>query len=71
MTAHGSGMETVLLGGEVGRDEGKDICWNAVDMGKEVLPLANGRQRDRNILVELGDRLQSEAAEVVSARFLK
>ena len=31
MATHRSGMETVLLGGKVGRDEGKDIRWNAVD----------------------------------------
>ena len=34
MMTHGSGMETVLLGGEVGRDEGDDIHREAVDGNK-------------------------------------
>ena len=42
MATHRSGMETVLLGGEVGRDEGKDIRRDAVDGDERVLPLANG-----------------------------
>ena len=46
VTAHRSGTETVFLGGEVGRDEGKDIRWNAVDASEGVPPLANGCQRD-------------------------
>ena len=33
MTAHRSGKETVILR-EVGGDQGKDIRWNAVDMGE-------------------------------------
>ena len=45
MTAHRSGMETVLLG-EVGGDEGKNIDRDAIDVGKGVLPLANGCQCD-------------------------
>ena len=42
MTAHRSGMETVLLGGEVGGDEGKDLGRNAVDSSEGVPPLMNG-----------------------------
>ena len=45
MTAHRSGMEKVLLGSEMGGDEGKDIRWDAVDESERVLPLASGCQR--------------------------
>ena len=45
MTAHRSGMKTVLLGSEMGRDEGEDIRWDAVDESERVLPLADGCQR--------------------------
>ena len=44
MTAHRSDMEKVLLGGGVGRDEGKDIRWDMVDESERVLPLVNGCQ---------------------------
>ena len=45
MAAHERGTETVLLGREVGGDEGKDIQRDAVDVNEGVLPLADGRQR--------------------------
>ena len=46
MATHRSGMETVLLGWEVGGDEGKDIRRNAVDKSEGVPPFTNGCQCD-------------------------
>jgi hypothetical protein len=37
MTAYETGAETVLLGGEMGGDEGKDIQRDAVMRAKEFL----------------------------------
>ena len=61
MTTHERGTETVPLGGEVGGDEGEDIQWDAVDGNEGVLPLAYGCQCGRSILVELRNRIRSEA----------
>ena len=45
MTADESGAESVLLGRQVGGDEGKNVQWDAVDGSKRVLPFAYGYQR--------------------------
>ena len=45
MAAYRSGVKKVLLGSEIGRDEGKDIRWDAVDESERVLPLADDCQR--------------------------
>ena len=45
MTAYLTGFEKVLLGREVGGDEGKDVQRNAVDVGEGVLPFADACQR--------------------------
>ena len=71
MATNRSGIENVLLGIEVGRDERKDIRWDAVDGSEGVPPLANGCQRSRSIFVELGNDLQSETARIISTSFVK
>ena len=43
MTAHRSGIETVLLGREVGGDQGEDVHRDAIDASEGILPLADGR----------------------------
>ena len=40
-TTHTTGTETVLLGTEVGGDEGKDIQWNAIDVSEGVPPFTD------------------------------
>ena len=45
MTAHRSGVETVLLGREVGRDQGEDVHRDAIDASEGVFPFADGCQR--------------------------
>ena len=66
MTADKSGAESVLLGREVGGDEGKNVEWDAVDGSKRVPPFAYGYQRGRSVPVELRNGVQSEAVEEVS-----
>ena len=41
MTAHETGAETILVGSEVGGNEGKDIQRDAVDWNERVLPFAD------------------------------
>jgi hypothetical protein len=55
MAAYGAGAEKVLLGREMGGDEGKDIQWDTVYGNERVPPFANSRQRGRGLLVELGN----------------
>jgi len=66
MTAYVTGPETVLLGEEVGGDEGKDVQRDTVDINEGVPPLADICQRGRSIPVELGDVVKGEATEEVS-----
>ena len=66
MTTHESGAKAVLLRGEVGRDERKDIQRNAVDAGKGVPPFSDGCKCGRNVPVELRNRVQGEAANRIS-----
>lgn len=68
MAAYKSGTETVPLGREVGGDERKDIQRESVDGNKGVLPLADGRQRCRNVLVELRDVIEGEAVGQINTR---
>ena len=63
MTTNERGAEAVLLGREVGRDERKDVQRYAVDGNEGVLPLANGCQCGRSVLVELRDLVWGEAAK--------
>jgi hypothetical protein len=44
MTTYKTGAETVLLGREMGGDEGKDIGWDAVYANKGVPPFADSHQ---------------------------
>jgi hypothetical protein len=44
MTAHETGAEPVLVGREVGGDEGKDVHRDTVYANEGVFPLANSRQ---------------------------
>jgi hypothetical protein len=69
MSAHETGAKTILLGREMGRDEGKDIQRDSVYVNERVPPLANSRQCGRGILVELGNTIESEAMEEVSVSF--
>ena len=70
MAADEGGEEPVLLGRQVGGDEGKNIERDAVDGGKRVLPFADGCQCGRSVPVELGNGIQGEAAEGVRKSFL-
>jgi hypothetical protein len=67
MAAHGTGTETVLLGREVGGDEGKDIQRDAICASERVPPFANSRQRGRGLLIKLRHLIERDAAEEVSA----
>ena len=54
-TAHESGPEPVRLEREVGGDQGKSLQRDAIYGNEGVPPLADGRQRGRDIPVELRD----------------
>jgi len=69
MTANKTGAEAVLLGREIRGDDGKDIQRDAVYANEGVPPLADIRQRGRDILVELGNIIEGEAVEEVSVLF--
>ena len=71
MSAYETSAKTVLLGREMGGDEGKNIQRDAVYVNEGVSPLADSRQRGRDILVKLGNAIEGEATEEVSASFLK
>ena len=71
MTTHESCAETVLLGDEMGGDERKDVQLNAIDGKEGVPPLANIRQRRRDILVELRNVVKGEAIVGVNASFFR
>src|SRR5882762_976503 len=66
MTAHKTCAETVLLGREVGGDEGKDVQRDAVDANERVLPLAESSKCSRKVPFELRNHVQGDAAEGVS-----
>ena len=51
MAADEGGEESVLLGRQVGGDEGKNVERDAVDGGKRVLPFADGCQCGRSVAV--------------------
>jgi hypothetical protein len=68
MTAHESGLETVLLGREMGGDEREDIQRNAVDGSEGVPPFTDDYKCGRNVAFESRYRVQVEATEVVSNR---
>ena len=67
MTTNETEAETVVLGREMGGDEGKDIQRDAVDGNEGVPPLADGDQRGRDVLVELRKGIKGEAIDQVSA----
>jgi len=71
MTTHMSGTETVLLGTEMGGDEGKNIQRNAIDAGEGVPPFTDVCQCGRSIPVELRNTVEGKAVEEVSASLLK
>jgi len=61
MTAYKYGRDQVLLGRSMGGNEGENIRWDAIDGGEQIPPFANSRQRDRDVLVELGNRIKGES----------
>jgi len=67
VTAHKAGTEAVVLGREMGRDEGKDIQRNTVYANERVPPLAEIRQCGREVPVELRNVIKGEAVWGVSA----
>ena len=71
MAAHKTDVKTVLLGREMGGDEGKDVQRNAVYAKEGVPPLPDSCQRGRDILVQSRNVIKSEATKEVSASFLK
>ena len=69
IAAHGTCVETVLVGREVGGNETKDFRWDAVDGDEGVHPFTDSYEGGRNVLFELRDRVQGEATGVVSRPF--
>ena len=67
MAAYEAGAETVSLKSEVGGNEGKDIQREAIDRGERVLPLVDGCQRRRDVMIKLRDLITGNAAKDVSA----
>jgi len=55
----------------VGGDEGKDIRRETIDVNEGVPPLADVRQRGRDVPVELRNVVEGEAVEDVSVSLLK
>ena len=70
VAADESGAESVLLGRQVGGDEGKNVEWDAIDGSKRVPPFTDRCQCGRSVPVELRNGIQREAAEEVSSPFL-
>ena len=70
MTAHESGTEQIILGGEMGGNKGKDINRDTVDRRERIPPFTDGRQRGGSVPVELRNGIQGEAAGEVSPSFL-
>ena len=66
MTTYKTCTETVLLGREVGGDEGEDVQREAIDANERVLPLINNGKCGRQVPVELTNFVQAGAAEEVS-----
>ena len=52
MAADKGGTESVLLGREMGGDQGKNIRWYAVYGNEGVHPLADGRQCSRGVIIQ-------------------
>ena len=69
MTAYESGVEEVLLGREMGGDERNNIQRDAIDGDERVPPLADIRQRRRNISVELRNIVEGETVGDISGLF--
>ena len=65
MTTYKTGVETVLLGGEMGGDEGKDIQRDAIYANEGVPPLADSCQCGRSILVESGNLFKGGGRAIV------
>ena len=63
MTAYESGPEPVRLGREMGGDQGKNLQRDAIYGNEGIPPLADGRQRDRDIPVKLRNLVEREAIE--------
>ena len=60
MVAYKSGAEAVLLGREIGGDEGKDIRREAAYGNQRVYPFTDGRQCSRSTSVEFGNVIKGE-----------
>lgn len=71
MTAHKTGTKLVLLGTKMRGDEGKDIQRNTVYANERVPPLADIRQCDRNVPVELRNIIEDKVVEEVSVSSFK
>ena len=66
MTTDEGGAKAVVLRGEVGWDERKDVQRNTVNADEGVLPFSDGCKRGRDVPVELRNRVQGEAANRIS-----
>ena len=65
-TAYEGGPETILLGRDMGGDEGKNLQRDAVYGNEGIPPLADGGQHGRCIPVELTNFAEGEAIEKIS-----
>ena len=65
MKANKAGAETIAVGREMGRDEGKYILREAVDGNERVSPFADSRRDGCNILIQLRKPVEAIAAEEV------
>lgn len=66
MAADESCTEAIFLGGKVGGDKEKGVQWDTIYADQCVLPLADGRECGRNVLLELGNRIRAVATEEVN-----
>ena len=69
MATNEGGVEAVRLGREMVGDEREDIQRDAIDGDERVPPLADIRQRRRNISVELGNIVEGVAVGEISMLF--
>ena len=70
VTAHESGTKSIILGREMGGDNGKDIHRDAIDKSEIVPPFPDSGQRCCSVLIKSGNGIQGVTAEEVSTSFL-
>ena len=71
VTAYETCAETITLGRKVGRDDGKNVQWDAVYANERISPFADIRQHGQDFMVELGNVVGGGAVEGVNVSFLK